>query len=282
MEVSAADRASALDRRQTPDAGAPPHGATQTAAAARPPRNDVALSQQPSSAQPQIQGLGEPPPYTGDLPSPLQVMWHVPSGVGDAFYVSDQNIRGWVDDAARYHGVPTELLAAVLQNENNPNASTLNQVLQFGERSLTTFSDILDRAAFGLAPDFASGGSSGIANMSRNAVHSGAAYVENTLGRAVIPDDVASRVLGWRQDSRISGDDLRSDLYYAAAHLRELTDRVTGVKNYDGPLSRQLVHDIAAAYNGSGPAASRYGDVAVQHIERAVAGERPLYFYQPR
>lgn len=282
METAAAERSSSVDRQQTQTLDAPTPDLASTAAAVQPPRNDVVLSQQPSTAQPQIQGLGQPPAYTGPLPSPLQVMWHVPSGLSDAFHVSDQNIRGWVDDAANYHGVPTELFAAVLQNENNPNASTLNQVLQFGERSLTTFSDILDRATGGLVPDFASAGSSGIANMSRNAVRSGANYVENTLGRAVIPDNVASRVLGWRQDTRISGDDLRSDLYYGAAHLRELIDRVTGVTNYGGPLSRQQVHDIAAAYNGSGPAASRYGDAAVRHIERAVAGERPLYFYQPR
>lgn len=257
--------------------------ATQRSAAVeRPPANDRVLSQEPSRAQPRIQGFGEVPPYAGDLPSPLQVMWYAPSGFSDAFHVSDRNIRGWVDDAAKYHGVPTELLATVLQNENNPDASTGRQILQFGERSLTTFADILDRGTFGLVPDAISGGSSGIANMSRNALHGAANYVENRLGRAVIPDDVANRALGWRQDTRISGDDLRADLYYAAAHLRELTDRVTGQTNYSGPLSRQQVHDIAAAYNGSGPAASRYGDAAVRNLDRAVSGERPLYFYQPR
>lgn len=281
MAPSLVERSSASGSLHEPLPDTVP-GASVASAVVRPPRNDVVLSQEPSSAQPRIVGMGQPSAYTGDLPSPLQIMWHAPSGLGDAFHVSDQNIRGWVDDAAHYHGVPTELFAAVLQNENNPDASKTNQVLQFGERSLTTFADILDRASFGLVPDFASGGSSGIANMSRKALHDGADYVENTLGRAVIPDDVATRAFGWRQDTRISGDDLRSDLYYAAAHLRQLTDRVTGVQNYDGPLSRQQVHDIAAAYNGSGSAASRYGDAAAKHIERAVSGDRPLYFYQPR
>lgn len=239
-------------------------------------------SKSPADTQNDIEGLGTVPPYTGDLPSPLQIMWYVPQGINDALYVPDQEIRGWVDDAATYQGVPTELLAAVLQNENNPQATAAQQALQFGERSLTTFADIVDRATFGIVPDAVSGGSSGIANMSRNALRDAADYSENTLGRAVIPDDVATRAFGWRQDTRISGDDLRSDLYYASAHLRQLIDRVTGVPNYEGPLTMHQVHDIAAAYNGSGPAASRYGDAAVAHLTNAAAGTEPLYFYQPR
>ena len=243
--------------------------------------SNPALSNEASAAQTHIAGL-EVPAYTGNLPSPLQVMWYAPQGLADAFYVPDSEIRGWVDDAAHYHGVPTELFAAVLQNENDPNASFGRQVLQFGERSLTTFADILDRTFFDLVPDFASGGSSGIANMSRNALLGAADYVEDELGRKVIPDEVAQRAFGWRQDSRISGDDLRADLYYASAHLRELIDQATGVKNYSGPLSMEQVQDIAAAYNGSGPAADRYGDAAVRHLEAASASETPLYFYQPR
>lgn len=240
------------------------------------------LSQASSTARTWLEGFEKVPSYTGDLPSPLQLMWYVPSGLSDAFYVEDDEIRHWVDDAAKYHGVPTELLAAILQNENNPDASSVRQMLQFGERSLTTLADILDRGTFGLVPNFASAGSSGIANMSRNALQGAAAYVEGRLGRAVIPDNVANRAFGWRQDTRISGDDLRADLYYASAHLRELIDRTTHKTNYDGPLTRQQVHGVAAAYNGSGPAASRYGEAAVRSIERAAAGERPLYFHQPR
>jgi hypothetical protein len=229
-----------------------------------------------------LSGFRRVPPYTGDLPSPLQVMWYVPQGLSDAFYVSDREIRGWVDDAARYHGVPTELLAAILGNENGSRGSTVRQLLQFGERTATTAADIADRVLFGIVPDRVAGSSSGIGNMSRRALLGAVDYVQRVLGRAVIPDEVANRVFGWRQDTRISGDDLRADLYYSAAHVRELIDRVTRTRNYGGGLTRDQVRDVAAAYNGSGNAARRYGEEAVAKIEAAASGGRPLYFFQPR
>jgi hypothetical protein len=91
---------------------------------------------------------------------------------------------------------------------------------------------------------------------------------------------VRDRVLGWKQDTRIQGDDLKSDLYYMTAHLRQLIDRVTGTKKYSGPLTMEQVEKVAAAYNGSGPMAEKYGKDAINRLKTAVGGGTPLYFYE--
>ena len=132
----------------------------------------------------------------------------------------------------------------------------------------------------GIVPDKFAGGSSGIANLSRKTLRDAVDYVEREYRRPVMPAEVKVRLLGENVDLRIQGLDLHADLYYLAAHLRQLIDRIAGSKQYHGPLTFEQVEKIAAAYNGSGPLARKYGKDTIDRITKAVAGAEPLYFYE--
>jgi len=186
-----------------------------------------------------------------------------------------------VDDAARYQKLPTELPAAILQNENGPRSTRRTQVLQAGERGVTTAANVADHLLGGRLPDKVPDGSTGIGNVRRPTLRRTKSYVESTLGRPLTPDDVARRAFGVRHPT-IAGLDTRNDVYYSAAHLRQLTDEVTGVRDYAGPLTPEQVHRIAARYNGHGPGAEKYGRDVVNSLRSAASGRQPLYFYQPR
>lgn len=221
------------------------------------------------------------PSHSGELPSPLQIMWYVPETkeiLRTSF--SDSEIRGWIKQAAEYHGIPHILLVVILQQENSPKAGKWHQTLQFGERSLTTFFAIVDKYAFDAVPDKVSGGSSGFANMSRATLQKAANYTEDYYCKEPLPEDVRYRTFGYDQDTRIPGDDWKADLYYAAAHLRELIDRVTGSKCHSGPLDNEQLKKVIAAYNGSGPLAEKYASDAMQLLENAKTGQATLYFYE--
>lgn len=221
------------------------------------------------------------PSYTGELPSPLQIIWYAPKGneiLRTEF--SDSEIRSWVKDAASFHGIPHILLAVILQQENGPGASKTLQTLQFGERSLTTFLAIVDDAAFDIVPDKISGSSSGFVNMSRKTLRNAATYIENYYGKKPMPKDVQYRIFGYDQDSRIPGDDWKADLYYAAGHLRELIDRMTGTPCHSGSLTPAQLKSVIGAYNGSGPLAEKYASDAIALLERAKSGTARLYFYE--
>src|SRR5262245_204004 len=228
-----------------------------------------------------IANLGPIPSYTGPFPSPLPVMWYVPSDIGELFKVwfPPSEIRGWVRDAAAYHDVPYELAAAILQQENGPNATRFQKVGQFVERSGTTLLAIADEWAFDLVPDKYAGSSAGIANLARATLRDAARYVQATYNRPVMPPSVRDRILGWNQDTRIQGDDLKSDLYYMTAYLRQLIDRWVK-KQYSGPLTLEQVELVARRYNGSGPMAAKYGKDTVERLRRAASGGEPLYFYE--
>ena len=219
--------------------------------------------------------------YTGDFPSPLQFFYYTQDEgeQGKTFY-PDPEIRSWIKDAADYHGVPHELMALIMQQENAPGASTLHQIAQFGERSLTTLAAVLDEYLWDLVPDAVAGSSSGFVNMSRSTLRDAAEYVESNYPRGILPEDVRYRLHGEDVDSRIPGDDWKADLYYASGHLRQLIDDVTGERCYSGPLTLEQIERIAARYNGTGPKAEKYGSDALQTLMDAVAGDGTLYFYQ--
>jgi hypothetical protein len=219
--------------------------------------------------------------YTGDFPSPLQVMWYVPEG-NEVFrtHIPDTEIRGWIQDAADYHGIPQEMLAVILQQENGPEATGMQKFLQFGERSLTTFSAIVDDALFDIVPDGISRGSSGFANMSYYTLQDAATYTEEVYGRNPLSEDARYRVGGWDQDTRIPGDDYRADLYYASAHIRQLIDRVTGEENFHGALTMEQARQVFMGYNGSGPLAEGYASDAMELLNGAMNGTETLYFYE--
>jgi hypothetical protein len=233
-----------------------------------------------------IDGLGPVPSYTGEFPSPLRLMFYVPKDMNELFkfqYPASE-IRSWVRQASNYHEVPYELAAVILQQENGPNATSTQKFFQFGERSLTTLAAIIDEWMFDVVPDKVAGSSSGIANMSRRTLRDAATYIESTYCRPVLPDDVRTRLLGWNQDTRIQGDDLKADLYYMTAHLRQLIDRVAGQgasgKCHTGALTLEQVGKVAAAYNGSGPKAVKYGEDTLKRLRNAVSGQEPLYFHE--
>jgi hypothetical protein len=219
--------------------------------------------------------------YTGELPSPLQVMWYAPKG-NELLKIkfSDTEIRQWIKQAAVYHGVPHILLATIIQQENGPKASKFLQTLQFGERSLTTFLAIVDEIAFDAIPDKLSGGSSGFVNMSRATLQNSATYIENYYCKKPMPKDVQYRIFGWNQDTRIPGDDWKADLYYAAGHLRELIDKITGRSCHSGVLTEEQLKSVIARYNGTGPLAEKYSADAMKLLDEAKSGESHLYFYE--
>lgn len=227
-----------------------------------------------------IAGLGAIPSYRGDFPSPLQVMWYTPTpGEPLRMSVPDSEIRQWIKQAAQYQRIPHVLLAVVLQQENSPRATGWHQFLQFGERSLTTAAAIADEALFDIVPDRVAGSSTGFANMSRAALRDAVAYSQRMYGRPPMPADVRYRLLGWDQDTRVSGDDLRGDLYYCAAHLRQLVDRVAG-RCHNGALTLDQLERVIKAYNGSGPLADKYARDAMKLLADAQTGAATLYFYE--
>lgn len=228
-----------------------------------------------------IAGLGKIASYKGDFPSPLQVMWYVPE-VREIFKlkISDTEIRRWIKSAAVYHGIPHVLLAIILQQENGPNATTVQKVGQFAERSVTTFGAIIDKHLWGIFPDAIAKGSSGFANMSRGALVDAAEYTERQYGKNPISNEARYRALGWDQDTRVAGDDFRADLYYCAAHLRQLIDRVTGCPCHDGPITFSQLRAVIKSYNGSGAMAEKYADDAMKLLQGAVNGSAKLYFYE--
>jgi hypothetical protein len=228
-----------------------------------------------------LKGFGEIPSHHGELPSPLPALYYVPQDMGELtkLYYEPHEIRQWVRESAEYHGVPYELSAAILQQENPPEATGLQQLGQFGERSITSAAAVIDEYVWDIAPDAIAEGSSGLANMNRATLRGAADYVENDLGYQAVPHDVQNRVFGLQQNSRISGDDWRNDLYYMNARLRQIIDDKTGIKGYDGPLTRAQVQEIAATYNGTGTDAEKYGNDTVARLDQAAAGSVPLYFF---
>jgi LysM repeat protein len=233
--------------------------------------------------------IGEIPSYHGDFPSPFPLMWYVPDNAKEILKIhyEPKEIRKWVSDAAKFHEIPYLLLATILQQENCPNATYIQKVLQFGERTLTTGLRIADNLTRNRIPDSIelngkryniTAGSSGIANMSHAALIDGVKHANEVYSREPMPDSVKYRIGGYNQDTRISGDDLRADLYYAAAHLRHIIDRVMKHNKFYGLLSLEDFEKICAAYNG--PAGQKYGREARIRLEKARDGIEPLYFYE--
>ncbi len=228
-----------------------------------------------------IAGLPKIPSYEGEFPSPLQYMWYVPER-SEVFKleISDTEIRRWIKKAAAYHGIPQVLLAIILQQENGPNATTFQKVGQFAERSITTFGALVDKHLWGIFPDAISKGSSGFANMSRAALIDAAEYTESTYGKNPLSSEARYRVFGIDQDTRVSGDDWKADLYYCASHLRQLIDRVTGSRCHNGVITMSQLREVIKSYNGSGSLAEKYADDAMRTLQDAIAGTATLYFYE--
>lgn len=225
------------------------------------------------------------PSYSGEIKSPLKIIWVYPNDdVG--IIISDKDIRKWVKDACEYHKIPHVLLALILQNENYQNASLFTKIGQFGERSTQTLLKILDKN-FEIAyyvKDFpkivqAIKGSSGIANMSDLALKNGVQHSIENYARPPIPTSIAKGFLDINTDTRISGDDWRSDIYYAASHIRFLIDSLFG-NCFDGELSYEMLHRVLRAYNGPAKTSIKYADDAIKNLKKSISGEGVLFFYE--
>ncbi len=219
------------------------------------------------------------PSYKGDLKSPINFYWRYPTSKDANFRPSASVVRSWAKDACKYHKIPYILLALILQNENNPNAAEWRKYAQFVERTVTSASQITDNLLFDLIPDRISKGSSGIANVSNQALIDGANSSIKNYCRPVIPSSVAKSGWGINTDSRVSGDDWKNDMYYAAAHIRFLIDRELG-ECFNGMMTDDNLRLIIENYNGSGPQAIRYAEVAMGNLEMAKKGKGVLYFYE--
>ncbi|MBN6076939.1 hypothetical protein HYE59_08210 [Aggregatibacter actinomycetemcomitans] len=217
------------------------------------------------------------PSYSGEIKSPIKIIWLYPN-TDDGLIIKDSEVRKWVKDACEYHKIPHVILALILQNENNPNAPGWRKFAQFFERTITTAANIVDELVF-IIPNFISKGSSGIANVSDQALKDGVRHSLENYARPPVPSSVARTFFGISTDTRISGDDWRNDLYYAAAHIRYLIDKTFG-DCYSGELSNEELRLIIKAYNGSGPAADKYAQNAMANLDLAIHKKGNLYFYE--
>jgi hypothetical protein len=162
----------------------------------------------------------------------------------------ERSIKRWIYDAARYNNVPVVLMAVILQQENAPTVSEAIKQLQSGERRLQTLAGEKDEQYWGIMPDKFAGGSTGIANLSRQTLRDAATYLETRYQKPVIPDAIRNE----KGDPRLAGIDEQLDLYYMSALLRQLIDRYVSSKSV-GNLSDEDLARVAQAYNGSGPKA---------------------------
>ena len=100
--------------------------------------------------------------------------------------------------------------------------------------------------------------------------------------KELMPKNIANRI-GYIYDSNVDvgvqGLDWRADLYYGAAHIRQLIDRIVG-KCTKGEITLNQVEKIFASYNGSGPVAEKYGKDAIDLLKKASDGKANLFFYE--
>lgn len=188
----------------------------------------------------------------------------------------ETSIKRWIYDASRYNNVPVVLMAIILQQENAPNVSETVKQLQAGERRVQTLAGLNDDQYWGVMPDKVAGGSTGIANLSRQTLRDASVYLETHYHKPAIPDAIRQD----KGDPRLAGIDEQLDLYYMSALLRQLIDRHVSQASI-GNLSDEAIARVAQAYNGSGPKAVKYGRDAVARLNAARQGTAPLLFLGP-
>jgi len=211
--------------------------------------------------------------YTGDLPSPLLLL--IPKANAKISTIPHSEIRRWVKEAAEYHEVPYEMLAVILQQENAPNVSTGRKVLQFGERSLSTLVAGVERMVGISTP--AGDASTGIMNMRRPTLQGTIRHTKENYNRSIVPSHKS------QIDRGRAGEDFEADMYYLAAHVRQLIDkRVTKEGTCaKGTITLNQVREVFADYNGPNRKISgKYGDDSMAKLNGAYNGTVTLYFYE--
>ncbi|WP_090213433.1 hypothetical protein [Litoreibacter janthinus] len=169
--------------------------------------------------------------------------------------------------------------------------------LQAGERSLQGLANGFDhvaRNALGVGADdiprlpgdvddkirrFARG-SAGLTNMSDATLNNAIEYTLTTYCKNPIADRDRYAMFGIDSDLRITGYDMIADFYYCAAHIRQNIDALLGGPCFTGVLDDSQMARVIAAYNGTGPAAARYGQEGVDAIDGAICRSGSLYWYE--
>jgi hypothetical protein len=78
----------------------------------------------------------------------------------------------------------------------------------------------------------------------------------------------------------LPGYDWKHDLYYAAAHIRQLIHQATNQVCHSGVLTKEQMKKVFSLYNGKGDDAAKYGNDAMRRIAKALTGDEPLFFYE--
>lgn len=177
-------------------------------------------------------GLGMPPPI------PTKQTLELVAEIGrklDAIYVrGSDHLRAAVGRAADWACVPPEMLAAVLQGENRPDASGGRRGLQALERGLQ------DAANF-----FGLNGSTGFGNVKPDTLKEVEWLFSKYYRSAVLAPGVPRAG---------QNDNAETDIYHAAAVLRDDLNRAWSI----GPTSLQQAMDVGPQSGAPGPGQYQY------------------------
>ncbi|SFR38615.1 hypothetical protein SAMN04488002_1073 [Litoreibacter janthinus] len=117
-------------------------------------------------------------------------------------------------------------------------------------------------------------------NMSDATLNNAIEYTLTTYCKNPIADRDRYAMFGIDSDLRITGYDMIADFYYCAAHIRQNIDALLGGPCFTGVLDDSQMARVIAAYNGTGPAAARYGQEGVDAIDGAICRSGSLYWYE--
>ncbi|QDU25571.1 hypothetical protein ETAA8_06400 [Anatilimnocola aggregata] len=178
-------------------------------------------------------------------------------------------LRAAVGKAAAWACVPAELLAAVLQNENNPGASGFDQAGQAAERSLQ---------------ELIGSGSTGFGNVKPQTLKS---------VKELFKTYYKTSILGPGVQNADQNDNAETDIYHAAAALRDGLNKAwsAGTRSlnteqfkkylyypyFGGTVSAEVAVRAMGHYNGMGDGAKTYGETGLRRIQK-----QPLHFLPPR
>jgi hypothetical protein len=168
------------------------------------------------------------------------------------------------------------MLAVLLEQENGQNVSAFRRFAQGYERFLQ-FSGAVIKGATGM-PVPGAEGSTGIINMLRSTFLKTISYTKETYARPLLPAHKQGI------DSGFAGVDIEADLYYGAAHIRQLIDRVVGSPCTKGEITLDQVRLVFTSYNGpprpDNEKAHKYGDDAMSKLLGSYNGTKTLHFYE--
>lgn len=171
--------------------------------------------------------------------------------------------------ATEEYDVPPELLAAILQLENNyPEHGYWGYLRRSAKQMLAPLLQLINPKH-----DFGWGYSQGLANFKPGVAQDVAEYFESFYPGEQSVEDYSSH---------FALIDIRTNLQYAAAHLRRQIDAVYGI-GYQGPMSLQGLALVVSKFNAPRVNyVSSYGADGRALLVAASRGEESLYFLRER